>query len=75
MADNPAFFLARAAEERANAEAAKLDNVRERCDRAARAWETMADRASRTAVARTEREAESAQRVALAAGTNAAHAG
>lgn len=68
MADNPAFFLARAAEERANADAAVLDNVRERCDRAARAWEAMADRSHRTAVARSEREAESAERVALAAG-------
>lgn len=71
MADNPAFFLARAAQERANAEAAVLDNVRERCDRAAHAWEVMADRSQRTAIARVERETASAERVALAAAASA----
>lgn len=66
MADNPEFYRARAVEERANAAAATLDNVRDRCERAARTWEAMADRASRTNTARAEREAQSAERVALA---------
>lgn len=62
MADNPEFYRVRAAEERANAEAATLDNVRDRCDRAARAWEAMAARSIRTVQAREEREAAAAER-------------
>jgi hypothetical protein len=41
-------YLARAAEARADADAAKLDNVRERCMRSAEAWNAMAVRAERT---------------------------
>jgi ribonuclease E len=41
------FYLARAAEARADAEAATLANVRERCLRAAAAWDAMAARAHR----------------------------
>ncbi len=41
------FFLARAADARNEAEAAKLDNVRERCLRSEAAWNDMAARASR----------------------------
>lgn len=39
---------ARAAEARNDAQQAKLDNVRERCLRAAAAWEEMAERIRRT---------------------------
>jgi hypothetical protein len=57
MADDPAFFRARAAAEHAAAEAATLDNVRDRCERAEAAWTQMADRAERTRHAREAREA------------------
>lgn len=67
MADDPRFFLARAAEERANAERATLDNVRQRCDRAALAWEQMAERSARTNAARIQRDAETAERSARGA--------
>ena len=60
MADNPQFYRTRAAEQHAAADEATLDNVRDRCTRAARAWETMADRAERTETMRHEREARSA---------------
>jgi histidinol dehydrogenase len=60
MSDNPAFFRARADHERAAADAATLDNVRDRCDRAARAWAEMADRAERTQSLRLTREAATA---------------
>jgi hypothetical protein len=42
------FYLARAAQARADAEAATLDNVRDRCRRAEDAWTRMAERAART---------------------------
>ena len=57
MSDNPQFFRARAAAERAAADEATLDNVRDRCDRAARSWEAMAARAERTEALRSAREA------------------
>lgn len=57
MADDAHFYRIRAEQERANAKAATLDNVRERADRAARSWEAMADRAERTRVMRDAREA------------------
>lgn len=60
MADDAAMYRNRAAAEMANAEGAQLDNVRERCERAAKAWSTMADRAERVAVQRHEREAATA---------------
>jgi len=41
------FYLARAAECAADAEAALLDNVRDRCRRSEAAWRAMADRLSR----------------------------
>lgn len=50
----------------AEAEAAKLDNVRERCLRSVAAWTAMADRAERTQAQRAQREAESLERVAIA---------
>jgi hypothetical protein len=52
------FYVARAAEARADAEAATLDNVRDRCLRAAAAWEAMAARAHRSDVFRAKQEAE-----------------
>jgi hypothetical protein len=46
-----------AAQARADADAATLDNVRDRCLRAEAAWLAMADRQERTDRARAEREA------------------
>lgn len=51
------FYRKQADAERANAAAAALDNVRERCERAARSWDAMASRAERTDTLRREREA------------------
>lgn len=56
MAETSEIYRNRAAIERANAAAAALDNVRDRCERAAHAWEVMADRLDRTTALRTERE-------------------
>lgn len=42
------FYLDRAAEARADADAATLDNVRDRCLRAEDAWNRMAERVART---------------------------
>ena len=42
------FFLARAAQARAEAEAATLDHVRERCRRSEAAWNALAERAERS---------------------------
>ncbi len=63
MADSPEAYRARAAVERANAAAATLDNVRERCLRAEQAWTIMADRAERTTEQRLIREAATVRRV------------
>ncbi|WP_448501073.1 hypothetical protein [Sphingomonas sp.] len=57
IADNAQFYRQRATTEQANADAAILDNVRDRCDRAAKAWAAMADRAERTQTQRAAREA------------------
>lgn len=51
------FYRARAAEARSEAEAASLENVRQRCLRAAAAWEDMAERAARTDRMRARQEA------------------
>lgn len=64
MADDPTFFRARAAAEHAAAEAATLDNVRERAERAERAWTQMAERAERTRKQREARDAATAARLA-----------
>ena len=42
------FFLARAAQARAEGEAATLEHVRERCQRSEAAWQALADRAERS---------------------------
>ncbi len=54
------FYLARAAEARAEAAAASLDNVRQRCLRSEAAWNEMAARAARTERMRARSEAEKA---------------
>jgi hypothetical protein len=63
MADSPELYRNRAAIERANAAASSLDNVRDRCERAARAWEEMAARLERTSALRVEREGAAAAAV------------
>ena len=60
------FYRARAAEARSDAEAASLENVRQRCLRAAAAWEDMADRAARTDRMRARQEADKAAATAAA---------
>lgn len=67
MADDPILFRTRAALELAAAEATPLDNVRDRCERAAKAWTRMADQAERTLEQRRLRDAATAEKSALAA--------
>ncbi len=55
------FYAARAAQCRAEAEAATLVNVRDRCLSAASAWDDMADRVHRTQTYRAEDAARKAQ--------------
>ena len=55
------FYLARAAEARSDADGATLDNVRDRCLRAATAWDNMAARAARSEKMRAEAEAKKAE--------------
>jgi len=50
------FYLDRAAQARADADAATLDNVRDRCLRAEDAWNRMAERAARTEQMRAGRK-------------------
>lgn len=54
------FYLARAADARADAETATLANVRDRCLRAEAAWSQMAARAERGDRMRAKLEAEKA---------------
>jgi hypothetical protein len=51
------FYRARAEQCRAEADAATLDNVRDRCLRAEHAWLRMADRVARTEAMRREKDA------------------
>jgi hypothetical protein len=60
-------FLARAAEAQAQADAATLDNVRDRCLRSAAAWNEMAARAERTERMRETLLADKAKVAAAAA--------
>jgi DNA-binding transcriptional regulator YdaS (Cro superfamily) len=60
MSSQLEFYRARAAEARADAEAATLDNVRVRSLRAAEAWEAMAARAHRGDAMRARQEADKA---------------
>jgi hypothetical protein len=50
------FYLARAAQARAEADAGTLDHVGERCRRSEAAWTMLADRAERTIRMRDEHE-------------------
>jgi hypothetical protein len=55
------FFLARVEQARAEAEAATLDHVRERCRRSEAAWTALAERAQRSEevkIAEARRKAE-----------------
>ena len=65
-------YLARAAQARADADAATLDNVRDRCLRSEAAWAEMAARAKRTEEMRETLLAEKAKAAAAAelAGSN-----
>ncbi len=66
MSINHDFYLARAAEARADADAATLDNVRDRSLRAAGAWEAMAARAHRNDVFRAKQVADKEAAASLA---------
>ena len=57
------FYSTRAAEARNDAAAANLSHVRERCLRAAEAWEAMAARAHRSDVMRERQAAEKAGQI------------
>jgi hypothetical protein len=48
------FYVARAEQARADAEAATLDNVRDRCLRSEAAWSLLAERAAKTEQKRTD---------------------
>ena len=61
---NLQFYLARAEQARAEADAATLDHVRERCRRSEAAWTALADRAERSEQLR-EAEAERKQQEGL----------
>ena len=58
------FYLERAAQARAEADAATLENVRDRCLRSATAWTEMAERLQRTEQLRFENEAVKAAQMA-----------
>jgi len=60
MSTHHEFYLERAAAARREADDAILLNVRERCERAAAAWDEMASRAARTERMRAETEARKA---------------
>lgn len=51
---NLEFFLARAAQARAEGEEATLTHVRERCQRSEAAWQALADKAKRSERLRQE---------------------
>ena len=53
---NLQFFLARADQARAEAQAATLEHVRERCQRSEAAWMALADRAQRSELLRIEEQ-------------------
>ena len=70
MSQNYEFYNTRAKEAAAEADAATLDNVRERALRSETAWREMADRAKQMEhdreTARVEREKRQAEAAALA---------
>ena len=58
MSTQQQFYLDRANEARRDADAATLDNVRDRCLRSEAAWSEMAARAGRTERMRVKSDAE-----------------
>ena len=64
MSTHHEFYLERAAEARRDADQTPLQNVRDRCLRAAEAWEQMASRVERTGRMRAETEAKKAAALA-----------
>jgi len=58
------FYLARVEQARAEAEAATLDHVRERCRRSEAAWTALADRALRSERLRVEEAKRKADQTA-----------
>ena len=58
------FYLARVEQARAEAEAATLDHVRERCRRSEAAWTALADRALRSERLRVEEARRKADQAA-----------
>ena len=60
------LYMQRAAEARADADRAELDNVRDRCLRAEAAWMVMAERADRTERLRAAHETAKAHEAAKA---------
>jgi len=72
MSSDATFFRKQADQERSNASEANLDNVRDRCERAARSWEAMAARAERTEAMRDQRAATTRAASALAASEDSA---
>ena len=66
MSSHHEFYLERASEARRDAANTPLQNVRDRCLRAAEAWEQMAARVERTGRMRAESEARKAGALAEA---------
>lgn len=66
---NLQFYIARAEQARAEADAATLEHVRERCRRSEAAWTALADRAQRSERMRVE---EAERKAALAMETEPA---
>jgi hypothetical protein len=60
---NLEFFTARADQARAEAEAATLDHVRERCRRSEEAWNALAAKAARSEKLRAEEALRKSQQV------------
>ncbi len=60
MSNESSLYRTRAEQCRAEADAATLENVRERCLRAEAAWVAMAERGERADAMRLSREAEKA---------------
>lgn len=67
-------YLAKAAASRAEADAASLENVKERCHRSEAAWNEMAAGAERAEKLRARREAENQAKADAAKAAAAQHA-
>jgi len=71
MAQTYEFYCERADEAAALAEAATLENVRERELRSEKTWRGLAEQARKTAVQRAKTERERAERIAAESGETA----